>query len=433
MRREELLARTRPAERHHHSLVADLLRRGKAERRQRPGSRGHLQVTPHRYPGATARAEDSVYLGNRTGCGAPDPPETGDNVERRRVPRQGVHIAHPDVAVRVPVPGHRHQPGRGVDTGAGSAAQPGQLDGEPGPASHIEQPVPGIDAEPVVHSDVLPAVARLAEGREVHHLTAPALVHQRPRGRVSARLRHCRSFAPPDFPPRVEGRRSARAGRQRAYDLAILACQPMFPGGLDVAWRPRPGGRRCAARGPTRRGRRAPAAAGRAARWPAPRRPAVTEQPGEREQADRERDPRPDVAEVGDPGDAGDLASGKAAGGVHAERKDGGPAADIVAEPGPDDLAGDQGKEPYHGQAPEHQSAGGESLPLRAEFPQRRGRLGDLASGQGGDGQRATSDPVVAVSGEQFSQVEPGDGEDIEGQRHKQDRNQQRPRASPAR
>src|SRR5450631_790595 len=73
VRREELLARTRPAERHHHSLVVDLLRRSKAERRQRPGSRGRLQVTPYRYPGASAGAKDSVYLGNHVGCGAPDP------------------------------------------------------------------------------------------------------------------------------------------------------------------------------------------------------------------------------------------------------------------------------------------------------------------------------------------------------------------------
>src|SRR5450755_1443597 len=157
VRREELLARTRPAERHHHSLVADLLRRSQAERRQRPGSRGHLQVTPHRYPGASAGAEDPVYLGHRAGCGAPDPPEAGDDVERRLLPRQGVHIADPDVALRVPVPGHRHQPGRGVNTGAGSAAQASELDGEPGPASHVEQLVPGINAEPMVHRNVLPA------------------------------------------------------------------------------------------------------------------------------------------------------------------------------------------------------------------------------------------------------------------------------------
>jgi hypothetical protein len=200
VRREELLTRTRPAERDHHSLVTDLLRPSKAERRQRPGSRGHLQVTPHRYPGASAGAKDPVYLGNRAGCGAPDSPEAGDNVERRRLPRQGVHIADPDVAIRVPVPGHRHQPGRGVDTRAGSAAQASQLDREPGPASHVEQPVPGIDAEPMVHSDVLPAVARLAEGREIHRLAAPALIHQRPQGRVCARPRHRRSSASPVSP-----------------------------------------------------------------------------------------------------------------------------------------------------------------------------------------------------------------------------------------
>src|ERR1700722_7913776 len=85
VRGEELLARTRPAERHHRSLVADLLRRSQAERRQRPDSRGHLQVTPHRYPHAPARAKNPVYLGNRLGRGAPDPPEAGDNAERRRV------------------------------------------------------------------------------------------------------------------------------------------------------------------------------------------------------------------------------------------------------------------------------------------------------------------------------------------------------------
>src|ERR1700729_4590184 len=67
VRREELLTRTRPPERHHHSLVADLLRGSKPERRQRPGPRGHLQMTPHRYPDAPAGAKDPVYLGHRAG------------------------------------------------------------------------------------------------------------------------------------------------------------------------------------------------------------------------------------------------------------------------------------------------------------------------------------------------------------------------------
>jgi hypothetical protein len=60
---------------------------------------------------------------------------------------------------------------------------------------------------------------------------------------------------------------------------------------------------------------------------------------------------------------------------------------------------------------------------LPAELPERGGGLGDLASGQGGDGQRAASDPVVAPSGEQFAQVEPGGGEDVEGKPEKQRRN----------
>ena len=209
--RKELLARTRPAERHHHRLIADLLRRGKAERCQRPGSRRRLQVTPHGDPGAPAGPKDPVYLGNRVGCGAPDPPEAGDDVERRRIPRQGVHIADPDVAFRVPVPGHRDQPGRGIDTRAGSAAEAGQLDREPGPARHVEQPVSGIDAEPMVHRDVLPAVARLAEGREVHRLTAPALVHHRPLGKARARPRHRCSLS--SSGPRCAGLTGLRGGR----------------------------------------------------------------------------------------------------------------------------------------------------------------------------------------------------------------------------
>ena len=150
-------------------------------------------MIPARPPGRRTRCISATALGR----GAPDPPEAGDDVERRRIPRQGVHIADPDVAFRVPVPGHRDQPGRGVDTGAGSAAQAGQLDREPGPARHVEQPVSGIDAEPMVHRDVLPAVARLAEGREVHRLTAPALVHHRPLGKARARPRHRCSFASP--------------------------------------------------------------------------------------------------------------------------------------------------------------------------------------------------------------------------------------------
>lgn len=88
------------------------------------------------------------------------------------------------------------------------------------------------------------------------------------------------------------------------------------------------------------------------------------------------------MAEVGDPGDAGELTGGQAAGGVHAERKDRSPAAYILGEPGPEDLGGGQGNEPHHGQAPEHQRAGGEDLVLIAELSQRCGGLSDLPGGE---------------------------------------------------
>ena len=120
-------------------------------------------MAPHCYPGASAGTKDPVCLGNRARCRSPDSAEAGDDVERRRIPRQGMHIADPDIALRVPVLGHRDQPGRSADTTAASAAEASQPDRGPGPASHVEQPVSGIDAEPVLHGDILPAVARLAE------------------------------------------------------------------------------------------------------------------------------------------------------------------------------------------------------------------------------------------------------------------------------
>ena len=218
IRRQELLARPRPAQRHHHRLVVHLLRHGQAERRQRPGARGNLQVTPHRQPDPPAGAKDPADLGHRVGRGAPDPPEARDHIERLRLPRQGAHVADADVASGVPVPGHRDQPGRGIDTRTGSAAQPRQLHRQPGPARHVEQPVTGIDTQPMVHRDVLPAIARLAERREVHRLPAPALVHHHPLGHVRTRPRHCRSFA--SSGPRCDG----VTGPRRAGSLADQQC-----------------------------------------------------------------------------------------------------------------------------------------------------------------------------------------------------------------
>src|SRR3984893_17738664 len=56
VRREESLTRTRPAQRHHHSLIIDLLVGSKTERSQRPGTRRYIQGTPYRYCDPSAGA-----------------------------------------------------------------------------------------------------------------------------------------------------------------------------------------------------------------------------------------------------------------------------------------------------------------------------------------------------------------------------------------
>ena len=122
VRRQELLAGPGPTQRHHHRLVTDLVRRGQPERRQRPGPRRYLYVAPHRNPGTSAGAKHPVHLAHRARGGTPDSPEAGDHIERRLVPRQRVHIAGPEVRSGIAVPGHRDQPGRGVNTGTNSAA-----------------------------------------------------------------------------------------------------------------------------------------------------------------------------------------------------------------------------------------------------------------------------------------------------------------------
>ncbi len=56
----------------------------------------------------------------------------------------------------------------------------------------------------------------------------------------------------------------------------------------------------------------------------------------------------------------GGAPSDEAAGRVHAHRKDGGPAADVVVEPGPHDFAEHPGGQPRHGHQP---------TPARAAYP----------------------------------------------------------------
>ena len=80
------------------------------------------------------------------------PAEAGDDVESSVVPRQGVHVANPQVGVRTAVPGDRDEPGRRIDARAPGPAQPGQLHRQARPAGDVEQPVAGADAQVVVQA-----------------------------------------------------------------------------------------------------------------------------------------------------------------------------------------------------------------------------------------------------------------------------------------
>jgi hypothetical protein len=63
---------------------------------------------------------------------------------------------------------------------AAGAAQPGQLERETRSAGDVDQPVAAVDAQPVLHRDVLAHAAGLGQRREVDRLAAPALVDHLP-------------------------------------------------------------------------------------------------------------------------------------------------------------------------------------------------------------------------------------------------------------
>ena len=151
-------------------------------------------MTPHREPDPAAGDQDAVHLGDRAGGRAPDAAEAGDDVEGVVVPGQGVHVADPQVSVGAAVPGHGEEAWRRIDPRAPGAAQASQLHREARPAGDVEQPVTGVDAQAVVHGDVLPAVGRFAEGGELHGLPAPALVDTAP---AVVRRRGWRRHDPP--------------------------------------------------------------------------------------------------------------------------------------------------------------------------------------------------------------------------------------------
>src|SRR5580698_6073605 len=100
---KELLADLGTAQGHHCGLGLYLLRCRQPERGQGPCSRRSLDVTPYRQAHPTTRHKHAMYLSDGRWSGPPDPPETGDNRERRGIPRELVHVANQDVGVWVPV------------------------------------------------------------------------------------------------------------------------------------------------------------------------------------------------------------------------------------------------------------------------------------------------------------------------------------------
>ena len=120
-------------------------------------------------------------VGHRGRRRSPDAPKAGDHVEGFVVPRKGLHVADTDVAVRVAIPRHRDQALRRVDARAHRAAESGQFNGQPRAARDIEDAIAVADAEVLVHRDVLAAMSRLQQRRELNGPTPPALVHHLPR------------------------------------------------------------------------------------------------------------------------------------------------------------------------------------------------------------------------------------------------------------
>ena len=119
-------------------------------------------MTPDCQPDPAAWTQDPPRLPDDRRSGSPDPPEAGHHRESAVFPRHRVHVAHPYVGLRAADPGDGDEPRRCVDASAVSAAQRRELDGQASAARDVEQPIPGVNAEPVMHGHVLPAVGRFA-------------------------------------------------------------------------------------------------------------------------------------------------------------------------------------------------------------------------------------------------------------------------------
>ena len=150
-------------------------------------------MAPHGDPEAASGFEHAVGLGDGVRRRPPDAAKAGDDIEGRVVPREGVHVADPEVGFGEAVLGHCDQSWRRVDAGARRAPDTRQLDGESGAAGHVQHAVTGADTQLLVQGHVLAAVRRLAQRGEVDGAPAPSLVDDAPilrTVRVSGRRRH---------------------------------------------------------------------------------------------------------------------------------------------------------------------------------------------------------------------------------------------------
>jgi len=103
------------------------------------------------FPTASRRGEGPVYLGDRAGGGAQ--PIPGSYVTTQTTPAPTARAVHMrpilNIAVGRSGPGHRHQLAEASTTGSSKPPRRrAQFDGEPGPASHVEQPVPASTPMP---------------------------------------------------------------------------------------------------------------------------------------------------------------------------------------------------------------------------------------------------------------------------------------------
>lgn len=91
-----------------------------------------------------------------------------------------MHVAHPKVRVGEAFLRHRDETRGRIDTSTHCATRRRQLDGQPGPARHVQHAVGRADPQTRMERHILPTVGRLAQCREVDRASSPALIDHAP-------------------------------------------------------------------------------------------------------------------------------------------------------------------------------------------------------------------------------------------------------------